>query len=125
MSGGRCRGRCASSWKFAPRRRDRVYGPKATALEPPLPARVLIVTTVVWLVSVVIYEVWRIWTVLSGPQTDLEVYVYRLDFQLIASAFLIITRWFPILVGVLILEIIVAWGVAGARQFINWTMRKR
>ena len=94
-------------------------------MEPPLPARVLVVTTVVWLVSVVIYEVWRIWAVLSGPQTDLEVYVYRLDFQLIASAFLIITRWFPILVGVLILEIIVAWGVAAARQLINWTKRQR
>jgi hypothetical protein len=52
--------------------------------------RVLISTVIVWCVGAVAFETIRIWTVLSGPP-DLEEYVNHLDFQLLASAFLVVT----------------------------------
>ena len=80
-----------------------------------LRGRVLGVTVATWCFGVAILEARRIWRVLSGPP-DLEEYVNRLDFQLIASAFLVITKWLPMLCGVLILEVIILWCVAVARR---------
>ena len=60
-------------------------------------------TILVWLLVVVISETARIALVLTGPP-DSDLYVNHLDFQLVASAFLIVTRWVPTLFGVLLLE---------------------
>jgi len=82
----------------------------------PLPTRkrVVVVTVVAWFLSVFAFEVFRIWTVLSGPPSR-EEYVNHLDFQLFASAFLLVTRWLPLLGGLLFLELGILALMPGAR----------
>jgi len=67
--------------------------------------RILIATGIVWCLSVLALETFRIWKVLSGPP-QLEEYVNHLDFQLLASAFLVVTRWLPLLGGLLLIEFV-------------------
>ena len=57
----------------------------------------------VWLLVVVIGEAVRIGVVLNGPPSP-DLYANHLNFQLIASAFVILTMWLPILVGVLLFQ---------------------
>jgi len=66
--------------------------------------RVLVTTALVCGVGILAFKTFRIWTVLSGPP-DVEEYVNHLDFQLLASAFLVVTRWLPLLGGLLLLEL--------------------
>ena len=79
-----------------------------------LRTRVVALTLGVWCVGVAIFETVRVWTALSGPP-DVEEYVNHLDFQLLASGFLVVTRWVPILVSVLIVEMVTFWLVLVVR----------
>jgi hypothetical protein len=65
--------------------------------------QVIIATLIMWCIGVVTIEGIRIRNVFEGPR-DPEEYVYHLDFQLFASAFLVISRWLPLLLLVLLLE---------------------
>jgi hypothetical protein len=66
--------------------------------------RVMTSTAIAWVAIVVMLESFRIWRVLNGPR-DSEEYVYHLDFQLFASAFLVLTRWLPLLAALLAVEL--------------------
>lgn len=66
--------------------------------------RVVAVTGLVWCLGVLAFATFRVWTVLNGPP-DVEEYVNHLDFQLLASAFLVATRWLPLLAILLLLEV--------------------
>jgi hypothetical protein len=61
-------------------------------------------TAIAWVAIVVMLEWFRIWRVLNGPR-DSEEYVYHLDFQLFASAFVLLTRWLPLLAALLAVEL--------------------
>lgn len=67
--------------------------------------RILVATGALWCLSVLALETFRIWKVLSGPPQS-EEYVNHLEFQLFASAFLVVTRWLPLLGGLLLLEFV-------------------
>lgn len=71
----------------------------------PSPKRVIAVTVVLWGLSVIGLEAARIWSVLSGPP-DPEYYTQGLSFQLFASAFLVATKWLPLVVVVVLLELV-------------------
>ena len=73
--------------------------------------RIVFITVLVWFLAAVSAEGRRIWVVLQGPP-DGDLYANTLDFQLFASLYLLVVRWFPILVGVLLLEL-VAFVVVG------------
>jgi hypothetical protein len=65
--------------------------------------RILVATTLLWGIVVVLVETLRIWRVLSGtPSSDL--YANNLTFQLVASLFLVATRWLPVLLALLALQ---------------------
>ena len=66
--------------------------------------RFLVATVVTWCIGTLLIEALRIRSVFAGPR-DAEEYVYHLDFQLFASAFLVVTRWVPLLGVVLLLEL--------------------
>jgi hypothetical protein len=86
-------------------------------MTPTTRKRVLAATAGVWCLGVLAFETWRVWTVLSGPP-QVEEYVNHLDFQLFASAFLIVTRWLPLLGGLLVLELAILslWAMARSRR---------
>jgi hypothetical protein len=58
---------------------------------------------VAWFVVALVAEGHRVWVVLHGPP-DGDLYANSLDFQLIASLYLLVVLWVPILVGVLLLQ---------------------
>jgi len=66
--------------------------------------RVVVATGLVWCLGVLAFETFRVRTALNGPP-DVEEYVRHLDFQLFASAFLVATRWLPLLAVLLLLEV--------------------
>jgi len=59
----------------------------------------------VWAALVLGFEAGRLWFALHGPP-DPEYYTRSLSFQLAASAFLVATRWLPLLVVVIIVELV-------------------
>ena len=73
--------------------------------------QVIGVTTALWCLGVVLVEGLRIHKVLTGPP-DLEEYVNHIGFQLVGSLFLVVTKWLPVLCGVLLVEVAIL-GVAG------------
>ena len=79
--------------------------------------RIVFITVLVWLLAAMSAEGRRIWVVLQGPP-DGDVYANTLDFQLFASLYLLVVRWFPILVGVLLLEL--AWFAV-----VNWLRSRK
>ena len=54
-------------------------------------AKVITLTVVTWLLGVVVFEAWRIWSALTGPAISDE-YANHLDFQLVASVYLVVFR---------------------------------
>ena len=83
--------------------------------------RVLLATGVVWCLSVLAFETFRVWKVLSSPP-QLEEYVNHLDFQLFASAFLVITRWLPLLGGLSLLYFARLTRAMDRRSLALWTL---
>ena len=68
--------------------------------------RIFLGTVYAWIAIRLTYQAFRIWVVLSGPP-DPDTYANTLSFQLVASAFLVVVLWFPILAAVLFLELLV------------------
>jgi hypothetical protein len=67
--------------------------------------RIVTITVVVWIILVLWFEVGRMWFALNGPPGP-EYYTRSLSFQLAASAFLVATRWLPVLLIVIMVELI-------------------
>jgi len=66
--------------------------------------RIIGVTMALWCLGVLLVEGLRIHKVLTGPP-DLEEYVNHIGFQLVGSLILVVTKWLPVLCGVLLGEV--------------------
>jgi hypothetical protein len=93
-------------------------------MTPATRKRVLIATLVAGCICILGFETWRIWKVLSGPP-QVEEYVRHLDFQLLASAFVAVTTWLPLLGALLLLEIAAFSLLAAVRRTRSSTKEPR
>lgn len=76
---------------------------------------VLIVTVVVWAIAVFLLEAVRIYSVLTGPPHP-HAYVSDLEYQLVVSVLMVATRWLPVLVAALLLELVIFLLVPRSRR---------
>ena len=68
--------------------------------------RFVATTVALWGLLVLGFETTRIWSVLSVSPSP-EYYTHSLSFQLFGSAFLVATKWLPLLLIVIALELLV------------------
>jgi hypothetical protein len=69
-------------------------------------SRIVVLTIAAWAAIAFVYEGARIWVVLSGPPVP-DLYANSLSFQLLASLYLLVGFWVPVLAGVLLFEMLI------------------
>ncbi|HEX2440270.1 MAG TPA: hypothetical protein VHT71_18300 [Methylomirabilota bacterium] len=76
---------------------------------------VLIVTVVVWAITVFVLEAVRIYSVLTGPPHHEEI-VSNLEYQLVVSVSMVAMRWLPLLGAALLLEFLIVRLIPSPRR---------